>query len=100
MFSVPWTRVEDWYDTVPSLAEQGFLTIALTPAPDAVPLTEVIERKTTDRVCLILGSEGPGLSTRWLSSATIRAGFAMAHDVDSLNVAAAAALAFFVMSRE
>ncbi len=100
VFSVPWTRVDDWYETVPWLADQGFLTIALTPAADAELLTEVIERQTTDRVCLILGSEGPGLSTRWLSSATVRAGFAMAHDVDSLNVAAAAALAFFVIGRQ
>ncbi len=99
VFSVPWTRVEDWYETVPALADRGFVTIALTPDGDAEQLPEVLERMTTDRVCLILGSEGPGLSTRWLSSATIRAGFAMAHDVDSLNVAAAAALAFFVVGR-
>jgi len=50
-------------------------------------------------VCLILGSEGSGLSTRWLSSARAKAGIAMTHDVDSLNVAVAAAIAFFVVTR-
>ncbi len=100
VFSLPWTRLEDWYDAVPALAEEGFLTIALTPAPEAEDLTEVIDRRTTGKVCLILGSEGPGLSARWLHSAQVKAGFAMAHGVDSLNVAAAAALAFFVVTRD
>jgi tRNA G18 (ribose-2'-O)-methylase SpoU len=100
VFSLPWTRLDDWYDALPALNSAGFLTIALTPGPDAEDLVEVVERQTNDKVCLILGSEGPGLSSRWLSSASMRAGFAMAHDVDSLNVAAAAALAFFVVTRD
>jgi tRNA G18 (ribose-2'-O)-methylase SpoU len=100
VFSLPWTRLDDWYDALPALNRAGFVTIALTPGPDAEDLVEVVERQTNDKVCLILGSEGPGLSSRWLSSASMRAGFAMAHDVDSLNVAAAAALAFFVVTRD
>jgi tRNA G18 (ribose-2'-O)-methylase SpoU len=99
VFSVPWTRLEDWYDGVSALEHAGFLTIALTPDPDAEDLTEVMDRGTDGKVCLILGSEGPGLSARWLNSAQVKAGFAMAHGVDSLNVAAAAALAFFVVTR-
>ena len=99
VFSVPWTRIEHWYDAVPALTEAGFVTIALTPDPDVPDLTEVLEAETSGRVCLILGSEGPGLSARWMSSAQTRAGIAMAHGVDSLNVAAAAAVAFFVVTR-
>ncbi len=100
VFSLPWTRLDDWYDAVPALEEAGFVTIALTPDPEAQELAEVVDRGTNGRVCLILGSEGPGLSARWLHSAQIKAGFAMAHGVDSLNVAAAAALAFFVITRD
>ena len=100
VFSLPWTRLEDWYDAVPELEKQGFLTIALTPDPASRDLVEVHDHRTSDKVCLILGSEGPGLSARWMSSAQIQAGFAMAHSVDSLNVAAAATLAFFVVTRD
>jgi tRNA G18 (ribose-2'-O)-methylase SpoU len=99
VFSLPWTRVDDWYDAVPELEKQGFLTIALTPDPASRDLVEVTDHRTSDKVCLILGSEGPGLSARWMSSAQVKAGFAMAHGVDSLNVAAAATLAFFVVTR-
>lgn len=98
VFSVPWTRLEDWYDAVPALGDEGFTTIALTPDPAAEDLVDVIERKPTGKVCLILGSEGSGLSSRWLVSAETRAGLAMANDVDSLNIAAAAAIAFFVVT--
>jgi tRNA G18 (ribose-2'-O)-methylase SpoU len=99
VFSLPWTRVDDWHDAVPELEKHGFLTIALTPDPASRDLVEVIDHRTSDKVCLILGSEGPGLSARWMSSAQVKAGFAMAHGVDSLNVAAAATLAFFVVTR-
>jgi tRNA G18 (ribose-2'-O)-methylase SpoU len=100
VFSLPWTRLEDWYDALPALVNAGFLTIALTPGADAEDLAEVMERRTPGKVCLILGAEGPGLSARWLDAAQVKAGFAMAHGVDSLNVAAAAALAFFVVTRD
>ena len=100
VFSLPWTRLETWYDALPALEDAGFLTIALTPGPDAEDLVEVVERRTPRKVCLILGSEGPGLSARWMGNAQVKAGIAMAHGIDSLNVAAAAALAFFVVTRD
>ena len=100
VFALPWTRLDTWYDALPALEKAGFLTIALTPEEEGEDLVEVVDRRTPRKVCLILGSEGPGLSARWLSGAQVKAGFAMAHGVDSLNVAAAAALAFFVVTRD
>lgn len=95
VFSVPWTRLPTWYDALPGLAEAGFTSVALTPAPDAVPLDELVGRLGGGRLCLVVGAEGPGLSGRWLASADLRAAIPMGNGVDSLNVAAAAAIAFY-----
>jgi tRNA G18 (ribose-2'-O)-methylase SpoU len=97
VFALPWTRLPDWYDALPYLGRQGFTTVALTLADDAQP----VEQATAglDRVALVLGSEGHGLSRRWESAAERRAVIPMAHGVDSLNVAAAAAVACYVTTR-
>ncbi|HWJ83500.1 MAG TPA: RNA methyltransferase [Nocardioides sp.] len=94
VFSVPWTRLPDWYDALPSLSGAGFTTVALTLAADAVPIEEAVAG--LDRVALVLGSEGHGLSERWERSADRRAVIPMAAGVDSLNVGAAAAVACYV----
>lgn len=97
VFSVPWTRLPDWYDALPSLSALGFTTVALTLAPDAVPIEEAVAG--LDRVALVLGSEGHGLSTRWQEAADRRAVIPMSAGVDSLNVAAASAVACYVTAR-
>jgi tRNA G18 (ribose-2'-O)-methylase SpoU len=97
VFSIPWTRAPRWYDAIAQLSGAGFTTIALTPDADAPPITDVAARYRTSKLAVILGSEGPGLSTRWLASAEVRARIEMAPGVDSLNVAAAAAIAFFAL---
>jgi tRNA G18 (ribose-2'-O)-methylase SpoU len=97
VFSVPWTRLEDWYDALPALSGAGFTTVALTPADDAVPVEEAVGG--VDRVALVMGTEGHGLSDRWLTSADVRAVIPMAPGVDSLNVAAATAVACYVAGR-
>jgi tRNA G18 (ribose-2'-O)-methylase SpoU len=97
VFSVPWARLEDWYDALPDLSEAGFTTVALTPADDAVPVEEAVAGR--DRVALVVGTEGHGLSERWLTSADVRAVIPMAPGVDSLNVAAATAVACYVAGR-
>ncbi len=66
-------------------------------APDAVPLEEAVSG--LDRVALVLGSEGHGLTSRWEQSADCRAIIPMAAGIDSLNVAAAAAVACYVTAR-
>jgi len=97
VFTTPWTRLADWHDALPSLSALGFTTIALTLAADSVPIEEAVAG--VDRVALVLGSEGHGLSPRWEQSADRRATIAMAAGIDSLNVAAATAVACYVTAR-
>jgi tRNA G18 (ribose-2'-O)-methylase SpoU len=97
VFSLPWTRLTDWADALPALSARGFTTVALTLADDAVPVDEAVAG--LDRVALVLGSEGHGLSARWQESADLRAVIPMRAGVDSLNVAAATAVACWVTAR-
>ena len=96
VFSTPWTRLPDWYDALPELSARGFTTVALTLSHDAHPIEEVVVG--LDRVALVLGSEGHGLSPRWERSADRRAVIPMREGIDSLNVAAAAAVACYVVA--
>jgi tRNA G18 (ribose-2'-O)-methylase SpoU len=96
VFALPWTRLPDWSDALPSLSRLGFTTVALTLAEDAQPIERAVQGK--ERVALVLGSEGHGLSSRWEQDADRRAIIPMRGDVDSLNVAAAAAVACYVTS--
>ena len=97
VFSMPWTRLDDWFEALPSLSQLGFTTIALTLADDAVDIAEAV--RGVDKVALVLGSEGHGLSSRWETMADKRAIIPMAAGIDSLNVAAATAVACYVTSR-
>jgi tRNA G18 (ribose-2'-O)-methylase SpoU len=97
VFSTPWTRLPDWYDALPDLSRRGFTTVALTLGPDSVPIEEAVAG--VDRLALVLGSEGHGLSSRWESSADRRAVIPMAAGIDSLNVAAASAVACYAAAR-
>ena len=97
VFEVPWTRLPDWGGALPDLAARGFTTIALTLADDAVPVEDALVG--LDRVALVLGSEGHGLSPRWQQDAARRAIIPIATGVDSLNVAAATAIACYLTAR-
>lgn len=97
VFSTPWTRLPDWYDALPQLSHRGFTTVALTLADDSVPIEEAVAG--LDKIALVLGSEGHGLSPRWEGSADRRAIISMRAGIDSLNVAAAAAVACYVAAR-
>ncbi|NPC96351.1 RNA methyltransferase [Nocardioides sp. zg-DK7169] len=97
VFTMPWTRLPDWYDALPSLSARGFTTVALTLTPDATAIEEAVAG--LDRVALVLGSEGHGLSPRWEQSADRRAIIPMRAGIDSLNVAAASAVACYVTAR-
>ncbi|SDM68422.1 TrmH family RNA methyltransferase [Nonomuraea jiangxiensis] len=95
VFSIPYARMDDWFEGLGRLREAGFRTLALTPDQRATPIDTV---KTGERVALLLGSEGDGLSSHWLEEAdeTVcipMSAEAMAAGVDSLNVVAAAAIA-------
>ncbi len=84
-----------WPAALDRLRDAGLRIAALTPAPDAVPLSR--SAAATDRVALLLGAEGPGLSAEALAAADLRIRIPMAPGVDSLNVATAAAVAFHVL---
>lgn len=97
VFNLPWTRIREWQNALPSLSALGFTTVAMTLAPDAEPLDQAI--LGLDRVALVMGTEGHGLSEHWSSTADIRANIQMAPGIDSLNVAAAAAVAAYELRR-
>lgn len=97
VFTLPWTRVADWADALPALSRAGYTTVALTLADDAVPLEDAVAG--LDKVALVLGSEGHGLSQRWEQSADRRAVIPMRAGIDSLNVAAASAVACYITAR-
>jgi tRNA G18 (ribose-2'-O)-methylase SpoU len=96
VFSLPWARLADWAHGPDLLRSAGFLTIALTPAADAVDLEEARRAAVgAERVAILLGTEGAGLSATWAEGADVRARIAMSAGIDSLNVAAAAAVACY-----
>jgi tRNA G18 (ribose-2'-O)-methylase SpoU len=97
VFSLPYARLDDWYDALPAVSASGFTTVAMTLAEDAVEIEQAVAG--LDRVALVLGSEGHGLSARWEQSADRRAVIPMAAGIDSLNVASAAAVACYVTQR-
>jgi tRNA G18 (ribose-2'-O)-methylase SpoU len=97
VFAVPYTRLDDWYGVPQRLRGAGFRVLALTPDPGAIPIG-ALDTQGLERVALLFGAEGAGLSKRWMSSADLRVRIPMAREVDSLNVAAAAAVAFYALT--
>ena len=99
VFSLPIARLEPpWPAGLSVVREAGFRMLALTPGEQAVPLDELTLRRD-DKVALLFGAEGPGLSPRVLAFADASVRIPMAHGVDSLNVGAAAAVAFYAVGR-
>ncbi|MGI3780163.1 MAG: TrmH family RNA methyltransferase [Janthinobacterium lividum] len=99
VFALPWTRLPGWRDAPALLAAAGFTTVALTLADDSQDLDHVAAAlREADKVAVLLGTEGAGLSEHWASSATLRARIPMRAGVDSLNVAAAAAIACYALA--
>jgi tRNA G18 (ribose-2'-O)-methylase SpoU len=88
---VPWTRMGEWDEAGPQLREAGFVIAALALAEDAVDLAD-FARAAPDRVAVLFGTEGEGLSAEALAAADTVVTIPMDHGVDSLNVAAAAAV--------
>ncbi|HEY3869125.1 MAG TPA: RNA methyltransferase [Actinocrinis sp.] len=97
VFAIPWARLEPWPAALQLLAGHGFRAMALTPAPDAVDL-RALSLAPQEKVALLLGSEGEGLSRRALAVCDLKVRIPMAAGVDSLNVAAAAAVACYTLS--
>lgn len=100
VFSLPWARLDDWAAAPELLHSSGFTTVALSLATDAVDLAEVAGRRavTDGKVAILLGTEGAGLSAQWTAGADLRATIPMRAGIDSLNVAAASAVACYVLA--
>jgi tRNA G18 (ribose-2'-O)-methylase SpoU len=94
VFQVPWTRVDPWPAGVQVLRRHGFTVAALALTADAVPLDEFAAARP-ERIALVLGTEGHGLAPRTVAAADVVVRIPMANGVDSLNVAAASAVAFW-----
>lgn len=97
VFSVPYARLESWPKGLETVRESGFKLLALTPDEKASAIDEAAPHRL-ERVALMLGAEGEGLSTKALMAADEWVRIPMAHGVDSLNVGAAAAVAFYAVA--
>ena len=98
VFQVPWARLQgkrDWADqSVRMLHEYGFELAAFALADDAVPIDDPRLREV-ERLAIVLGTEGDGLASSTIAACDYVVKIPMAHHVDSLNVAAASAVAFW-----
>jgi tRNA G18 (ribose-2'-O)-methylase SpoU len=93
VLALPFAVLPDWPGDLTRLHDAGYLTVALTPAWDAVDL-DSIDPRQHPRTAVLLGAEGPGLTPEAQRAAQMRARIPMRAGVDSLGVAAAAAVAF------
>jgi tRNA G18 (ribose-2'-O)-methylase SpoU len=91
---MPWARVGTWPDGLHRLTDAGFRLLALTPREDAADLS-TLSFDEHQRVALLLGTEGGGLSPRVLQLVDEGVRIPMARGIDSLNVGAAAAIALW-----
>ena len=98
VFAVPYAYLQPWPNALESLRSKGFRVLAMTPADDAVRLDEILIGDT-DRIALLLGAEGPGLTEAAQVASDVRVRIPMAAGVDSLNVAAAAAVGCWAIGR-
>ena len=94
VFQVPWTRIQPWPRGIDTLRAAGFTTAALGLGPDCISLDELAARDV-GRLALVLGTEGDGLRAATIAAADLNVRIPMSAGVDSLNVAAAAAVAFY-----
>ncbi len=95
---VPWTRAAPWPAAIDRVRDLGFTVLALTPADDARRI-DTVSIAAAERVAVLVGAEGPGLSPEALHRSLTRVRIPMATGVDSLNVAVAAAVAFAHFAR-
>lgn len=94
VFSVPWTRADPWPSTLEHLRSRGFRTLAMSPDPSGRSLVDV---RGHERVAVVLGTEGAGLTEAALELCDERVRIPMHAGVDSLNVAAASAVVCYAL---
>jgi tRNA G18 (ribose-2'-O)-methylase SpoU len=92
---VPYARATDWPLELQTVRDNGFRLLAMTPNPAAQTLADAMACLTGDKVAMLVGAEGPGLTERAMRASDVRVRIPMSRGTDSLNVATAAALAFY-----
>jgi tRNA G18 (ribose-2'-O)-methylase SpoU len=96
---VPFAHAVAWPEDVEHLRRAGYIVVALTPSPDAIDLDAFAQGAVPPKVALLIGNEGDGLSAAIQASADVRVRIAMTPGEDSLNAAAAAAIALHSLWR-
>ncbi|BBU21394.1 TrmH family RNA methyltransferase [Mycobacterium xenopi] len=96
---VPYARATDWPAELKTLREHGFRLLAMTPNEHAQPLPAAMAQLCDQRVAILVGAEGAGLSEKAMRGCDLRVRIPMSRGTDSLNVATAAALAFYERAR-
>lgn len=98
--TLPFAAAGPWPATLTELVDAGWAVAALTPEADALPLPRFAEWARDRRTALALGHEGDGLSAPAIAACSHRVRIPMRAGVDSLNVATAAAIALYELSRD
>jgi tRNA G18 (ribose-2'-O)-methylase SpoU len=96
---VPYAWTQAWPGDLHMLRDNGFRILALTPDPSAHTLAEAMAEAAEGKVAFLVGAEGPGLTERAMRASDTRVRIPMSRGTDSLNVATAAALAFYERAR-
>ncbi|WP_089253974.1 TrmH family RNA methyltransferase [Asanoa hainanensis] len=99
VFAVPYATLTPWPRGLEKVQDAGFTVIAMTPGADAVPLQRLTPEQR-GKAALMLGAEGPGITPAAIRASDVRVAIPMRRGVDSLNVAAAAAVAFWELGRD
>ncbi len=95
VFQIPWTYIPSWpQPAIDHLRQLGFATVALALTPAAIPINHP-SLSQLDKLAIVLGTEGDGLAQTTINNCDYQAIIPMQRGVDSLNVAAAAAVAFW-----
>lgn len=94
VFLIPWTRLEDG---IGSLKRYGFKTVAMALRDNSIGIHSPI-LKSEPRLAIVMGTEGEGLPPETIDGSDYVVRIPMHHHMDSLNVAAAAAIAFYVLA--
>jgi tRNA G18 (ribose-2'-O)-methylase SpoU len=92
---VPYAWAAEWPHDLELLRDNDFRLLAMTPDPSARTLADAMTVLADDKVAVLVGAEGPGLTERAMRASDMRVRVPMSRGTDSLNVATAAALAFY-----
>lgn len=98
VFQIPWTYFDENEPYITRLHELGFTTAAMALTDNSVSIDDP-RLNTADRLAIVLGTEGEGLAAETIAQCDFTVKIPMSHSVDSLNVAAASAVAFWQLSR-